>query len=132
MTGSGSSGGASDIGLSKSSTGQDTGFCITCSMNSSIEEYWRRWIFQGMGTRGLTGGSRIRGSGNSSVDMGRDVSARGGRSSTRGGFIGSGRLLMRSGGIALGNIIGDCSLNTGGLSAGRDRVMGPGEGPGKK
>ena len=132
MTGSGSSGGASDIGLSKSSTGQDTGFCITCSTNSSIEEYWRRWIFQGTGTRGSTGGSRTRGSGNGSVDMGRGVSMRGGRSSTRGGFIGSGRLLMRSGGIAVGNIMGDGFLSTGGLSAGRDRAMGPGEGPGEK
>ena len=132
MTGSGSSGGASDIGLSKLSTGRDTGFCITCSTNSSIEKYWRRWMFQGMGTRGSTGGSRTRGSGSGSVDMGRGVSARGGRSSTRGGFIGSGRLLMRSGGVALGNIIGDRSLSTGSLSAGRDRVTGPGEGPGKK
>ena len=132
MTGSGSSGGVSDIGLSKSSTGQDTGFCITCSTNSSMEEYWRRWIFQGMGTRGSTGGSRMRGSGRGSVDMGRGVSTRGGRSSTRGGFIGSGCLPMRSGGVALGNIMGDWSLSTGGLSAGRDIAMGPGEGPGEK
>ena len=132
MTGSGSSGGASDIGLSKSSTGRDTGFCITCSTNSSIEEYWRRWIFQGMGTRGSTGGSRTRGSGRGSVDMGRGVSARGGRSSTGGGFIGSGRLLIRSGGVALGNIMGDWFLGAGGLSAGRDSVTGPGEGPGEK
>ena len=63
MTGSGSSSGASDIGLSKLSTGRDTGFCITCSTNSSMEEYWRQWIFQGMGTSGSTGGSRTRGSG---------------------------------------------------------------------
>ena len=132
MTGSGSSGGASDIGLSKSSMGRDTGFCITCSTNSSIEEYWRRWIFQGMGTRGSTGGSRTRGSSSGSVDIGRGVSARGGRSSTRGGFIGSGRLFMRSGGIALGNIMGDWFSSTGGLSAGRDSVTGPGEGPGEK
>ena len=121
----------SDIGLSKLSTGQDTGFCLTCSTNSSIEEYWQWWMFQGMGTRGSTGGSRIRGSGNGSVDMGQGVSAWGGRSSTRGGFIGSGCLLMRSGGIALGNIMGGWSLSTGGLS-GRDMVMGPGEGPGEK
>ena len=73
----------------------------------------------------------MRGSGSGSVDMGRGVSARGGRSSTRGGFIGSGRLLIRSGGVALGNIMGDWSLSTGGLS-GRCRVTGPGEGPGKK
>ena len=126
MTGSGSSGGASDIGLSKLSMGQDTGFCIMCSMNSSMDEYWRRWIFQGMGTRGSTGGSRTRGSGNGSVDMGRDVSTQGGRSSTRGGFIGSGRLLMRSGGVALGNIMGGWSLSTGGLSR-RHMVTGSGE-----
>ena len=130
MTGSGSSSGTSDIGLSKSSMGQNTRFCITCSMNSSIEEYWRRWIFQGMGMRGSTGGSKTRGSGSGSVDMGRGVSIRGGRSSTGGGFIGSSRLLMRSGGVALGNIIGGWSLSTGDLS-GRRMVTGPGEGPGK-
>ena len=39
-----------------------------------------------MGTRGSTGGSRTRGSGSGSVDMGWGVSAQGGRSSTRGGF----------------------------------------------
>ena len=84
-----------------------------------------------MGTRGSTGGSRTRGSGNGSVDMGQGVSALGGRSSTRGGFIGSGHLLMRSGGIALGNIMGGWSLSTGGLS-GRCMVMGSGEhDPGK-
>ena len=70
MTRSGSSGGASDIGLSKSSMGQDTEFCITCSTNSSMDEYWQQWIFQGMGTRGSTGGSRTRGSGSGSVDIG--------------------------------------------------------------
>ena len=84
-----------------------------------------------MGTRGLIGGSRTRGSGSGSVDMGQGVSAQGGRFSTRGGFIGSGRLLMRSGGVALGNIMGDWSLSTGGLS-GRRMVMGSGEhDPGK-
>ena len=85
-----------------------------------------------MGTRGSTGGSWTRGSGRGSVDMGPGVSVRGGRSSTRGGFIGSGRLLIRSGGMALGNIMGDWFLNTGSLSARRGMVMGPGEGPGKK
>ena len=85
-----------------------------------------------MGMSGLTGGSRTRDSGSGSVDMGRGVSARGGRSSTRGGFIGSGRLLIESGGVALGNIMGGWSLSTGGLSAGMDRVTGPGEGPGEK
>ena len=83
-----------------------------------------------MGTRGLTRGSRTRGSGSGSVDIGWGVSMQGGRSSTRGGFIGSGRLLMRSGGVALGNIMGGWSLSTGGLSR-RDMVTGPGEGPGK-
>ena len=82
--------------------------------------------------RGSTGGSGMRGSGNGSVDMGRGMSMQGGRSSTRGGFIGSGRLLMRSGGVALGNIMGGWSLSTGDLSVGRGIVMGPGEGPGKK
>ena len=89
-------------------------------------------MFQGMGTRGSTGGSRTRGPGNGSVDIGRGVFTRGGRSSTGGGFIGSGCLLMKSGGVALGNIMGDWFLSTGGLSAGRDRVTGPGEGPGEK
>ena len=58
--------------------------------------------------------------------MGWGVSAQGGRSSTRGGFIGSGRLLMRSGDVALGNIVGGWSLSTGGLS-GRRMVTGSGE-----
>ena len=84
-----------------------------------------------MGTRGSTGGSRTRGSGNGSVDMGWGMSTQGGRSSTRGRFIGSGHLLIRSGGIALGNIMGDWSLSTGGLS-GRHMVMGSGKhDPGK-
>ena len=83
-----------------------------------------------MGTRGSTGGSRTRGSGSGSVDIGRGVSVRGGRSSTRGGFIGSGHLLMRSGGMALGNIMGGWSLSTG--LSGRLMVMGSGERPGKK
>ena len=85
-----------------------------------------------MGTRGSTGGSRTRGSGRGSVDIGWGMSTRGGRSSTRGGFIGSGHLLMRSGGVALGNIMGDWFLSTGSLSAGRDSITGPGEGPGEK
>ena len=81
--------------------------------------------------RGSTGGSRTRGSGSGSVDIGRGVSTQGGRSSTGGGFIGSGHLLMRSGGMALGNIVGGWSLSTSGLS-GRHMVMGSGEQPGKK
>ena len=89
-------------------------------------------MFQGIGTRGSAGGSKIGSSGSGSVDMGRGVSTRGGRSSTRGGFIGSGRLLMRSGGVALGNIMGGWSLSTGGFSARRGMVTGPGEGPGEK
>ena len=76
--------------------------------------------------RGLTGGSRMRGSGSSSVDIGQGVSRQGGRSSTKGGFIGSSCLLIRSGGIALENIMGSWSLSTGSLS-GRYRVMGSGE-----
>ena len=73
----------------------------------------------------------MRGSGSGSVDMGQGVSTQEGRSSTRSGFIGSGHLLMRSGGIALGNIMGDWSLSTGSLS-GRHMVMGSGErDPGK-
>ena len=54
------------------------------------------------------------------------MSAWGGRSSTKGGFIGSSCLLMRSGGIALGNIMGGWSLSTGSLF-GRHMVMGLGE-----
>ena len=68
----------------------------------------------------------MRGSGSGSVDMGWGVSAQGGRSSTRGGLIGSGHLLMRSGGIALRNIMGGWSLSTGGLSGGH-MVTGSGE-----
>ena len=74
----------------------------------------------------------MRGPGSGSVDIEQGVSTQGGRSSTGGGFMGSGHLLMGSGGVALGNIIGDWSLSTGSLSARRDRVTGPGEGPGKK
>ena len=73
----------------------------------------------------------MRGSGNGSVDIGQGVSAQGGRSSTKGEFIGSSYLLMRLGGIALGNIMGGWSLSTGGLS-GRHMVMGSGKcDPGK-
>ena len=53
MTGSGSKGGMSSMGLSGSSSGFSTG----CgSWYISIEEYSLRWIFQGIGTRGWTGG----------------------------------------------------------------------------
>ena len=68
----------------------------------------------------------MRGSGSGSVDMGQGVSRQGGRSSTKGGFMGSGCLLIRSGGVALGNIMGGWSLRTGGLS-GRCRVISSGE-----
>ena len=54
------------------------------------------------------------------------MSGQEGRSSTKGGFIGSSCLLMRSGGIALGNIMVGWSLSTGGLS-GRRRVTSSGE-----
>jgi len=53
MNGSGSKGGASSIGLSGSSSGFSTG---GGSWYISIEEYSRQWMFQGTGTRGLTGG----------------------------------------------------------------------------
>jgi len=53
VTGSGSKGGASSMGLSGSSSGFSTG----CgSWYISIEEYSLWWIFQGIGTRGSTGG----------------------------------------------------------------------------
>ena len=53
MTGSGSKGGASSMGLSGSSSGFSTG---GGSWYVSIEEYSLQWIFQGIGTRGWTGG----------------------------------------------------------------------------
>jgi len=53
MNGSGSKGGASSMGLSGSSSGFSTG---GGSWYISIEEYSRRWMFQGTGTRGSTGG----------------------------------------------------------------------------
>ena len=53
MNGSGSKGGVSSMGLSGSSSGFSTG---GGSWYISIEEYSRRWMFHGMGTRGLTGG----------------------------------------------------------------------------
>ena len=53
MTGSGSKGSMSSMGLSGSSSGFSTG----CgSWYSSIEEYSLRWIFHGIGMRGKTGG----------------------------------------------------------------------------
>ena len=53
MTGSGSKGGASSMGLSGSSSGFSTG---GGSWYISIEEYSLRWMFHGIGMRGLTGG----------------------------------------------------------------------------
>jgi len=53
VTGSGSKGGASSMGLSGSSSGFSTG---GGSWYISIEEYSRQWMFQGIGTRGSTGG----------------------------------------------------------------------------
>jgi len=53
MTGSGSKGGASSIGLSGSSSTFSTG---GGSWYNSIEEYSLRWMFQGIGMRGSTGG----------------------------------------------------------------------------
>jgi len=53
VTGSGSKGGASSMGLSGSSSMFSTG---GGSWYISIEEYSLRWMFQGIGTRGSTGG----------------------------------------------------------------------------
>jgi len=53
VTGCGSKGGVSSMGLSGSSSGFSTG---GGSWYISIEEYSRRWMFQGTGTRGSTGG----------------------------------------------------------------------------
>ena len=52
MNGSGSKGGVSSMGLS----GSSSGFSGVGSRYISIEEYSRRWMFHGTGTRGLTGG----------------------------------------------------------------------------
>jgi len=53
VTGSGSKGGASSIGLSGSSSGFSTG---GGSWYISIEEYSLWWMFHGIGMRGSTGG----------------------------------------------------------------------------
>jgi len=53
VTGSGSKGGVSSMGLSHSSSTFSTGIG---SWYISIEEYSLWWIFQGIGTRGSTGG----------------------------------------------------------------------------
>jgi len=53
VTGSGSKGSVSSMGLSGSSSGFSTG---GGSWYISIEEYSLRWMFYGIGTRGLTGG----------------------------------------------------------------------------
>ena len=53
MTGSGSKGSASSMGLSGSSSRFSTG---GGSSYISIEEYSLRWMFQRIGTRGSTGG----------------------------------------------------------------------------
>jgi len=53
MTGSGSKGGTSSMGLSGSSSGFST---RGGSWYISIEEYSLWWMFQGIGTRGSTGG----------------------------------------------------------------------------
>ena len=52
MTGSGSKGSTSSMGLSGSSS---TFFTGVGSWYISIEEYSLRWMFQGIGMRGLTG-----------------------------------------------------------------------------
>ena len=53
----------SSIGLSRLSSGLDTRFCIMHLTKSSMDKYWHQWVFQGIGTRGLMGGSRTSGSG---------------------------------------------------------------------
>jgi len=53
INGSGSKGGTSSMGLSGSSSGFST---EDGSWYISIEEYSQRWMFQGMGMRGSTGG----------------------------------------------------------------------------
>jgi len=53
VAGSGSKGGTSSMGLSGSSSGFSTG---GGSWYISIEEYSLQWMFQGIGTRGLTSG----------------------------------------------------------------------------
>jgi len=72
------------MGLSGSSSGFSTG---GGSWYSSIEEYFRRWMFHGMGTRGSTGGwSR----GDDGLDG--SLGGSGGRSGRTDGFNGSGCL----------------------------------------
>jgi len=84
MNGSGSKGSTSSIGLSGSSSGFSTG---GGSWYISIEEYSQRWMFQGMGTRGSTGGwSR----GDDSLDG--SLGGSGGRSGRGDGFNGNGCL----------------------------------------
>ena len=73
----------------------------------------------------------MRGSGSGWVDMGQGMSMQEGRSSTKGEFIGSSCLLMRSGGVALGNMTAGWPLRTGCLPGLLARVrIGSGE-PGK-
>jgi len=104
VTGSGFKGGMSSIGLSGSSSGFSTG---GGSWYVSIKEYSRQWTFQGMGTRGLSGGwSR----GDDGLDSLLDSSS--GRSGRGDGFNGNGCLAIRLGGMALGN-----------MGGGVDRVM---------
>jgi len=89
VTGSGSKGGVSSMGLSGSSSGFSTG---GGSWYVSIEEYSRQWMFHGMGTRGSTGGwSR----GDNGLDG--SLGGSGGRSGRGDGFNGSGRLAIDEG-----------------------------------
>jgi len=74
------------MGLSGSSSGFSTG---GGSWYISIEEYSRWWMFQGMGTRGLTGGwSR----GDDGLDG--SLGGSGGRSGRGDGFNGNGHLAV--------------------------------------
>jgi len=86
VTGSGSKGGVSSMGLSGSSSGFST---RGGSWYISIEEYSQRWMFHGTGTRGSTGGwSR----GDDGLDG--SLGSSSGRSGRGDGFKGNGCLVM--------------------------------------
>jgi len=77
------------MGLSGSSSRFSTG---GGSWYIFIEEYSRRWIFQGTGTRGRTGGWSI---GDDGLDG--SLGSSGGSSDSGDGFNGNGRLAMSGG-----------------------------------
>jgi len=86
MSGSGSKGSASSIGLSGSSSGFSTG---VGSWYIPIEEYSQRWMFHGTGTRGKTGGWSTGDDG-----LGGSLGGSGGNSGKGDGFKGSGCLAL--------------------------------------